>query len=216
MSQKDKKEKRASRKSRRQAETRKSLLDAARKVFAVTGLTSATIAQITETADLGFGTFYLHFASKEELYLAVLKEGFAELDKELKQILDEARESQYSGNEIIEIVIAIFFRFARENRDLFQVGFAGLDAGMQIGISLRKQYADWFSELLKEIHPVEIPESQLELLSTSIVAMVSRTAVWWMQQKEESEPDFLSLEQAIAVVSRFAIAGLTDFYSISN
>ena len=207
--------KRDSRRSRRQAETRKRLLNAARQVFALTGLTSATIAQITETADLGFGTFYLHFSSKEELYLAVVKEGFAELDKELERVLDEAKEQQWSGKKIIEMAIAKFFYFARDNSDLFQVGFAGFDAGMRVGFSLREQYTDWFTALIKETYPSNISDLELELLSTAMVTMINRSAVWWMQQ-EESEGDFLALETASKIVSRLAIAGLADFYSIDD
>ena len=216
MSEKDKQGKRSGRKARRQAETRKRLLDAARKVFATKALTSATIAQITETADLGFGTFYLHFSSKEDIYLAVLKKGFSELGEELDVFLDKAKESEYAWEEIIASAIAKFFHFAGENSDLFQVGFAGFDAGMRVGVSLREQYADWFAKLLREIHPSDIPEDELELLSTAIVAMVNRSAVWWMQQKQESEKDFLSLEETSKIVSRFAIAGLADFDSIPN
>ncbi|MDJ0714051.1 MAG: TetR/AcrR family transcriptional regulator [Prochloraceae cyanobacterium] len=216
MSEKDKQGKRSGRKARRQAETRKRLLDAARKIFATTALTSATIAQITERADLGFGTFYLHFSSKEDIYLAVLKKGFSELGEELDVFLDKAKESEYAWDEIIESAIAKFFHFAGENSDLFQVGFAGFDAGMRVGVSLRERYADWFAELLREIHPLDIPDCELELLSTAIVAMVNRSAVWWMQQNEESEKDFLSLEEVSAIVSRFAIAGLADFDSISK
>lgn len=208
--------KKTGRRSRRQAETRKRLLDAARQVFATTGLASATIAQITETADLGFGTFYLHFSSKEELYLAVLKEGFAKLDEQLDLVMDEAKESKHSWKETIETAIAKCFHFAEENRDLFQVAFAGFDAAITVGFSLREQYADWFGELLREIYPKNIPDCELELLSIAIVAMVNRTAVWWIEQKEESEKDFLSLEEVSAIVSRFAIAGLADFESVST
>ena len=68
-----------SRGARRKSETRRRLLAAARGVFAREGLEAATIAQITQAADVGFGTFYLHFATKEDAFRAVVTEGFEEL-----------------------------------------------------------------------------------------------------------------------------------------
>ena len=65
------------RRALRQAQTRSHLLRAAQAVFSRVGLAEATIAQITEKADVGFGTFYLYFSSKEDAYRAIIVEGFA-------------------------------------------------------------------------------------------------------------------------------------------
>ena len=88
------------RRARRQAETRNRLLSASRKVFANTGVANATIAQIAKTADVGFGTFYLHFQTKEEAYLAVINEGFARLDEQLDEILEVAQKQHDSWSKV--------------------------------------------------------------------------------------------------------------------
>ncbi|HEX4108652.1 MAG TPA: TetR/AcrR family transcriptional regulator [Solirubrobacteraceae bacterium] len=62
---------------RRKAETRRRLIDAGRVVFAEKGVDAAAIAEITEAADVGFGTFYNHFQSKQELAAAVIVETLA-------------------------------------------------------------------------------------------------------------------------------------------
>jgi AcrR family transcriptional regulator len=54
-----------SRAEQRAAENRKRLLHGALKAFVEHGVQHATIAQITEAAGLGFGTFYNYFESKE-------------------------------------------------------------------------------------------------------------------------------------------------------
>ena len=60
-----------SRAARRKAETRDRLLRAAAAVFGEVGVDGATIAAITERADVGLGTFYLHFDDKEACAAAV-------------------------------------------------------------------------------------------------------------------------------------------------
>ncbi len=65
------------RRARRRLETRGKLLAAARTVFAAQGVESTRINDITEQADVGFGSFYNHFESKEAIAEAVLRETVA-------------------------------------------------------------------------------------------------------------------------------------------
>src|ERR671935_140060 len=78
------------RRARRQAEIRARLLSAGRTVFARHGVANATIAQITEAADVGFGTFYLYFRSKDALYRAIVHDGFAALGEPLTTTVHDA------------------------------------------------------------------------------------------------------------------------------
>jgi AcrR family transcriptional regulator len=52
-------------------------MDAARRLFATQGVDNTRINEITEEADVGFGSFYNHFQSKDEIVEAVLAEGVA-------------------------------------------------------------------------------------------------------------------------------------------
>jgi AcrR family transcriptional regulator len=63
---------RVSRGARRKLETRGKLIEAARRVLATKGVAAATIAEIADEADVGFGSFYNHFSSKEEIAGAVV------------------------------------------------------------------------------------------------------------------------------------------------
>ena len=60
-----------SRRERKKSETRQRLLDAAWRLFQEQGYDHTTVAQITEAADVGKGTFYNHFKSKEHLFFAI-------------------------------------------------------------------------------------------------------------------------------------------------
>ena len=79
---------------RRKARTRAALIAAARDVIARDASLSASVQQITDAADVGFGSFYNHFSSKDELFEAAIVEAFEEhgawLDEHLAGISDPA------------------------------------------------------------------------------------------------------------------------------
>lgn len=62
------------RQSRRKRETRAKLISAAERVMAQKGIEATTIQEITEAADVGFGSFYNHFESKEAIVEAIMRE----------------------------------------------------------------------------------------------------------------------------------------------
>src|SRR5579871_2418042 len=59
---------------RRKARTRRALIDAAVRLISEGRGDRASIQEITETADIGFGSFYNHFSSKEELFQTASEE----------------------------------------------------------------------------------------------------------------------------------------------
>jgi len=79
---------------RRRRETRTRLLEAALSLMATRGMEGVAINEITEAADVGFGSFYNHFESKEAIYEALVEqvfETFGEaLDRLVKDVQDPA------------------------------------------------------------------------------------------------------------------------------
>ena len=63
-----------SRLDRRKARTRQALIDAAERLIAEGRGDRASIQEITEEADIGFGSFYNHFESKEQLFQTASEE----------------------------------------------------------------------------------------------------------------------------------------------
>jgi AcrR family transcriptional regulator len=84
----------ASRLDRRKARTRASLVAAARMLLASRDPAEVSIQEITDAADVGFGSFYNHFKSKQDLFDAaveeVLEEHGAMLDAATAGIADPA------------------------------------------------------------------------------------------------------------------------------
>lgn len=75
--------------TRTRLRTRSKLIAAARSVMGRKGYDAATISDITEEADVGFGSFYNHFQSKEEVARAV----FAERAEQLAVCFESVRDS---------------------------------------------------------------------------------------------------------------------------
>jgi len=66
-----------SRRQRRTEHTQGRLLDAATAVLLERGYDAITLSEVTERADLGTGTLYLHFRDKRALYEAVVRRTLA-------------------------------------------------------------------------------------------------------------------------------------------
>jgi len=78
------------RRERRTAETRERLFRAALDLFARKGFSETTVGDITEAADVGKGTFFNYFPSKDHILLAF---GEMQLAK-LESAVEEARASE--------------------------------------------------------------------------------------------------------------------------
>jgi AcrR family transcriptional regulator len=75
--------------ARRRRETRSRLLVAALKLMAEKGMEGVAINEITEAADVGFGSFYNHFESKEAIYAALMDWVFEDFADEMERVLGE-------------------------------------------------------------------------------------------------------------------------------
>lgn len=72
--------------ARRKRETRLRLLDAALSLMAEKGIDSVAINDITEAADVGFGSFYNHFESKVGIFTALVEWVFEEFADTLDRL----------------------------------------------------------------------------------------------------------------------------------
>src|SRR5277367_95418 len=73
------------RRERRSTETRESLFRAALDLFARKGFTETTVEDITEAADVGKGTFFNYFPSKDHILLAFGEMQFAKLEAAVEE-----------------------------------------------------------------------------------------------------------------------------------
>lgn len=74
--------------ARRQKRNRRALVDAARLIMSQKGIDAATMLEIAEKADVGAGTVYNYFKSKEDLAIAVVEELMYELALRIEKVTD--------------------------------------------------------------------------------------------------------------------------------
>jgi AcrR family transcriptional regulator len=113
------------RRARKRAETQARLLEAAREVVASMGWGALTIADVTERADVGFGTFYGYFDSKDALFEGLVLDALERLgranDERTADLDDPAEVIAVAVRQTMDTAVAdpTFAAF------LVQVGFSG-------------------------------------------------------------------------------------------
>jgi len=93
------------------------ILEAARKVFAKKGFHDATVDDIANAAGVAKGTVYLYYRSKQEVYLAALKFGIAQM---YSALVEEVRQVS-TTEEKLRALIAAKLAYFEENRDFFKI-----------------------------------------------------------------------------------------------
>ncbi|HEV2173083.1 MAG TPA: helix-turn-helix domain-containing protein, partial [Nitrospira sp.] len=95
---------------RRREKTRVDLLAAAERVIAAKGYHQTRIADIAAEADVGLGTFYLHFKTKNEIFIELIETGAAELRAEVNAakagVEDAADKLRVTINAILDAAAA--------------------------------------------------------------------------------------------------------------
>ncbi|WP_433594348.1 TetR/AcrR family transcriptional regulator [Nocardia sp. CA-145437] len=109
---------------RRRERTRNALLGAARK-FLAEGRSAVSIQEITDEADVGFGSFYNHFDSKEQL--------FDEAVRSVLQVYSEMRDGIVALYDDPAEVFAVSFRMtARLQRQVPEMIRVILNSGTSV------------------------------------------------------------------------------------
>jgi AcrR family transcriptional regulator len=99
--------------ARRREATRTKLIEAAKALIARQGVDNTRIQEITDEADVGFGSFYNHFESKEAIIEAVLADTVAAQGAEIETLTAELEDAA----EIISAAHRTFVRRARSDPD---------------------------------------------------------------------------------------------------
>jgi AcrR family transcriptional regulator len=103
--------------SKKGVETRQRLLDAAEQVFADVGYVEASIVKITEAAGVGQGTFYLYFASKQEIFDELVRD----LNRRVRHAMKEASAKGETRLEAEMLGFGAYFRFTAEHPALYRI-----------------------------------------------------------------------------------------------
>lgn len=167
---------------RRARRSRRLLKEALFALILEKGYDAVKVEDITERADLGRTTFYLHYRDKEELLLESI-DGIAEdLLARLRPPQWHAGESGASG--FVLDAILIIFRHAHENAQLYQIILRGEGAGRVSG-RLHSIISGRATALIHERIavgglPVD-PQVPLDVYANYFAGALLALVTWWLE-----------------------------------
>ncbi|MFE7800791.1 TetR/AcrR family transcriptional regulator [Nocardia sp. NPDC057440] len=187
------------------AETEQALKAAALRVFAERGYLNAKISDITTAAGRAAGSFYNHFASKEELLQSLLKD-MADAGDVRAEGPDH--NPDFSDPDGVRYHVAGYWKFAREHepvlRAMSQAAIVSEDFARMIGRFGVEQRADVAD------HVDGFADKGLQLPSTTDASLAMGFLVMQaLLQAVEDGTVTLTDEQAIEGLTKFIYRGLT-------
>lgn len=137
---------------RRASKTRGRLLKAALSVFAETGTDAATIEMITQRADLGKGTFYRHFADKNEIIGVVIEQCVDDLVDAISRTAGQPRSLQEALDGLINGHVEFFLGRQDEYILLFQ-GRVLLRLDREVASDIEQPYVAYLQRVEESVRP---------------------------------------------------------------
>lgn len=107
----------ADRKEREKAQRKNVILDTAEKLFFSRGFDSVSMEELAKEIELGKGTLYLYFKSKDALLFAIILRRM----NELHEIFQECTDLKLSGREKAKLMGKRYFEFVNENKEYYQM-----------------------------------------------------------------------------------------------
>ena len=166
-----------SRHERRRQQTRKLLIETTVQLVLEKGYETITIQDITDRADLGRGTFYIHFKDKEDVLWTAIQDLIREMEAEAHRQFEGKLPKQVEYYGLLNI-----FRHAEKNRDLYRVVLGGQGSAV-----LTERVQDLMADVIRR--DVENPElrdpnveTPVEVVAQMMTGLMSRLLGWWLKK----------------------------------
>lgn len=121
------------RREQERAQRRHDILRAARTVFAEDGFSHATVEAIAQRAEIGKGTIYLYFDTKEAILAELVLQALADLTVQL-QAANDSRPIVHP-DERLRAMAEAYLAFAQNAPDYYRLLNAYNHGGLQSGVS---------------------------------------------------------------------------------
>ena len=165
----------ARRLDRRVQRTRKLLRESLMALILEEGYDNIAIQDITDKANLGRATFYLHFKDKDDLLLDVMDQIMGDFMSQVPQLSDV--KWQLEDKKAIEKL----FDFAADHYDLFRImiiGSGGITASRQLQNRIAENIETAIHNEIeeKDIQPLVPPNFIANYFAGSLLAII----YWWL------------------------------------
>ena len=163
---------------RRVQRTRSQLRDALMSLIPEKGYDAVTIEDITERADLGRTTFYLHYKDKDELLMQSLEAVYDDLVTQINARTIEDWVANGQGPWTLA------FQHAEENARFYQIIISGQGGGV-----IKQQVQAYIAATAKETIGARAqelgtsPSIPIDVLSNYIASSLLGLIAWWLEEE---------------------------------
>lgn len=178
---------------RRREKTRLDLIQAAERVISRKGYHQTRIADIAGEADVGLGTFYLHFRTKNEIFIELIEHGAAKLRRELA----EAKAGVSTPEKKLEITIDTVLDAAAKAPELFRIVFGHGPAFLDLMVRVHELFIE---DLRADLAPAV--GERADAIAQLTIGMLSQAISWLLASSNLSHAELKD------VTINFALGGL--------
>lgn len=167
---------------RRKQRTRSQLRDALIALILEKGYDNVTVQDITDRANLGRATFYLHYPDKEQLLLSSLREMLETFKAQMGPLTRETLLDDPTWR-------VLPFKHVVENQNFYRVTLLS-DQGMA-GVlkTIRAQLIENTRTRLAVVIPPEQSPIPLEMVASYLVGAMFALMAWWLQHDMPQSPE---------------------------
>jgi AcrR family transcriptional regulator len=186
---------------RRSRETRDKLLNAAEEIFVHKGYDNATTREISARADLGAGTFYVHFRDKRAVYDALVRRA----NREMHNNWLEARKPQMSVEEKVVAALRVSFDYFRQHGNFARLMLIdGPPVDAEYTMKLHSGIEAELHDILKDgIESERVSEIEPAILATVLMGIAVVMGRWLLSP--QSPENAREIEEEII---RFCLRGM--------
>lgn len=188
---------------RRVVRTRKLLREALLSAILEDGYDAISIQDITDKANLGRATFYLHFKDKDELLLDVVDQLLSDFLSQTPQFTQD----QWQMND--PKPITMLFDFASEHYDLYRIlkiSSGGITAARQLHTTIGEKIKSCIQNDIEEFNT--IPQVPIDFIANHFAGSLLATIFWWLDNDLPYTIDQMAtMFQQVSKLDREALMG---------
>jgi AcrR family transcriptional regulator len=187
----------------RRAQRREQLLEAAFALFARDGYANTSIEEICQTAYVGNKAFYDLFDSKEDCYIALLRQVSERIEEHVAQAMREAGSAD--DDEVVRLLLSAFAHSLVDDPRVAMVTF-GVAAGISPRVEAqRRENRRWAAAFIetfwRRAHSGDDDGFDYHALAVATVGGLFETVADWMHQTDP--PQARTIDDLIGDLTTF-------------
>jgi AcrR family transcriptional regulator len=183
------------------SERRQQLLEVAGEMFAEHGYHGASMEQLADAAGVSKPVLYQHFSSKQDLYLAVVRDAVTEMEAVVRKALEGTEDNRAR----IHSSIAAYFDFVQTRRFQLLFGSGELaDAAVREEVDgAERRIAAAIGTLIASDAGLSGPAARY--LASAVRGLAMEGARWWVEHPG------VDRDEAVDLLARLVWRGLGSF-----